>query len=84
LYFKPRDKAVILSEALRRSIANSGLYGAESKDLGDARWQMLLGAFRLQTNTGRKKSLVRPLLDTSEPDLPPLIEFPLSDNQSSL
>jgi hypothetical protein len=30
------DKAVILSEALRRSIANRGLYRAESKDLGDA------------------------------------------------
>jgi hypothetical protein len=34
LYFKPRDKPVILSEALRGSIANSGLYGAKSKDLG--------------------------------------------------
>jgi hypothetical protein len=32
LYFRPPDKAVILSEALRRSIANRGLYGAESKD----------------------------------------------------
>jgi hypothetical protein len=30
------DKAVILSEALRRSISNRGLYGAESKDPGDA------------------------------------------------
>jgi hypothetical protein len=36
LYFKPLDKAVILSEALRRSIENRGLYGAESKDLGNA------------------------------------------------
>jgi hypothetical protein len=36
LYFKPPDKAVILSEALRRSIANRELYGAESKDPGDA------------------------------------------------
>jgi len=36
LYFKPPDKAVILSEALRRPVANRGLYSAESKDLGDA------------------------------------------------
>jgi hypothetical protein len=36
------NKAVILSEALRRIIANTELYGAESKDPGDARWQMLL------------------------------------------
>jgi hypothetical protein len=34
--FPAPDKAVILSEALRRSIANRGLYGAESKDLGGA------------------------------------------------
>jgi hypothetical protein len=47
--FQAPDKAVILSEALRRSIANRGLYGAESKDPGDACWQMLLGAFRPQT-----------------------------------
>jgi hypothetical protein len=49
------DKAVILSEALRRSIANRGLCGAESKDPGDACWQMLLGAFRPQTTTEDKK-----------------------------
>jgi hypothetical protein len=49
------DKAVILSEALRGSIANGGLYGAESKDPGDACWQMLLGAFRPQTTTEDKK-----------------------------
>jgi putative SOS response-associated peptidase YedK len=36
LYFKPPDKAVILSEALRRPVANRGLYSAESKDPGDA------------------------------------------------
>jgi hypothetical protein len=42
LYFKPPTKPVILSEALRRSIANRGLYGAESKDPGDAYWQMIL------------------------------------------
>ena len=47
-YFKPPDKAVILSEALRRSIANRRLYGAESKGPGDACWQMLLEAFRPQ------------------------------------
>ena len=35
------DKAVILSEALRRSIVNRRLYGAQSKDPGDACWQML-------------------------------------------
>jgi hypothetical protein len=34
--FQTPDKAVILSEALRRSIANSKLYGAESKDPGGA------------------------------------------------
>jgi hypothetical protein len=49
------DKAVILSEALRRSIVNRGLYGAESKDPGDACWQMLLGAFWTQTTTEDKK-----------------------------
>jgi hypothetical protein len=49
LYFKSPNKAVILSEALRRSIANRGLYGAEPKNPGDACWQMLLGAFRPQT-----------------------------------
>jgi hypothetical protein len=49
LYFNPPEKAVILSEALRRSIANRGLYGAESKDPGDACRQMLLEVFRPQT-----------------------------------
>src|SRR5882757_5236784 len=55
MYFKPPNKAVILSEALHRSIANRGLYGAESKDPGDACWQMLLGAFGPQTTTEDKK-----------------------------
>jgi hypothetical protein len=55
LYFKPPNEAVILSEALCRSIANRGLYGAEPKDLGDASWQMLLGAFRPQTTPEDKK-----------------------------
>src|SRR5579859_5037946 len=31
------------------SIANRGLHGAESKDLGDTCWQMLLTAFRPQS-----------------------------------
>jgi hypothetical protein len=53
--FKPHDKAVILSEALRRSIANRELYGAESKDPGVACWQMLLRAFRPQTTPEDKK-----------------------------
>src|SRR5882757_1758758 len=53
--FQAPDKAVILSVALRRSIANGGLYGAESKDPGDACWQMLLGAFWPQTTTEFKK-----------------------------
>jgi hypothetical protein len=39
------DKAVILSEALRRSIANRGLYGAESKDLGGAYLAHAAGTF---------------------------------------
>src|SRR5580704_16431018 len=46
LYFKPPNKAVILSEALRRSVANSGLYSAESKDPGGASWPMPLVAFQ--------------------------------------
>jgi hypothetical protein len=53
--FQAPDKAVILSVALRRSIANGGLYGAESKDPGDVCWQMLLGAFRPQTTPDCRK-----------------------------
>jgi hypothetical protein len=53
--FQGPDKAVILSEALRRSIANRALYGAESKDPGDACWQMLLGAFWPRTTPEDKK-----------------------------
>jgi hypothetical protein len=53
--FNLHHKTVILSEALRRSIANKGLYSAESKDPGDACWQMLLGAFRPQTTPEDKK-----------------------------
>src|ERR1700757_4670999 len=40
---------VILSQAPRRSIAYPRVYGAQSKDLGDACWQMPLRAFRPQT-----------------------------------
>ena len=36
--FQAPHKAVILSGAPHRSIANKGLYGAESKDLGDAQF----------------------------------------------
>jgi hypothetical protein len=46
-------KTVILSEALRRSIPNRGLYGAESKDPGDACWQMLWGSFPVANYNGR-------------------------------
>jgi hypothetical protein len=53
--FQTPDEAVILSGALRRSIANRELYGAESKDPGDACWQMLLRAFRPQTTPEDKK-----------------------------
>jgi hypothetical protein len=47
--------AVILSEALRRSIENKGLYSAESKDPGDDCWQVLFEAFRPQTTREIKK-----------------------------
>jgi hypothetical protein len=49
LVIQPPNKIVILSEALRISIANRELHGAESKDPGDACWQMLLRAFRPRT-----------------------------------
>jgi hypothetical protein len=39
------DKAVILSEALRRSIINRGLYGAESKDPRRCLLAVALGSF---------------------------------------
>ena len=53
--FHPPNKAVILSEALRRSIAIKGFYSAKSKDPGDADYQMLSGAFRPQTTPGRSR-----------------------------
>jgi hypothetical protein len=56
LYFTLSDKAVILSEALCRFIADRGLYGAESKDPGDDCWQMLLGSFRPQATPEYKNS----------------------------
>jgi hypothetical protein len=49
------DKAVILSEALRRPIANEGLCGAQSKEPGDACWQMLLGVFNRKLHRKIKK-----------------------------
>ena len=52
LYFKPPDKAVILSEALRRPVANRGLYSAESKDPGAAYPTHAVRAFST-TETGR-------------------------------
>jgi hypothetical protein len=63
LYFKPRDKAVILSEAPHRSIANRGFMARSRRacpersrgNPGDACWQMVLGAFRPQTTTEDKK-----------------------------
>jgi len=53
--FNLHHKAVILSEAPRRSIAYRRVYGAESKDPGDACWQMLFGAFRPRTIRRVKK-----------------------------
>src|ERR1700751_5823769 len=35
---------------------NRGFYGAKSKDLGDAYWQMLFGAFRPQTTKACRAS----------------------------
>jgi hypothetical protein len=54
--FTLHHKAVILSEAPRRSIAYRKVYGAESKDPGAACWQMLFGAFRPRTIRRVKKS----------------------------
>src|ERR1700722_16795434 len=51
-------KAVILSEAPRGSIAQRTAYGAQSKDPGDACWQMLFRAFQPQT-TGQIKKVTR-------------------------
>jgi hypothetical protein len=54
--FDTPNKAVILSEAPRRSIAQRTVYGAESKDLGDACWQMFFPAFQPQTASEIEKS----------------------------
>jgi putative addiction module CopG family antidote len=62
--FQAPDKAVILSEALRSSIANRALYARSRRacpersrrNPGDACWQMLLGAFRPQTTGEEEKS----------------------------
>ena len=56
MFFGPFHKIVILSEAPRRSIAEQRVYGAESKDPGDACWQMLFAAFRPQPARKLKKS----------------------------
>src|SRR5579859_2221760 len=60
---QPPSKTVILpapacrgSEAPRRSFAYKSVYRAKSKDLGDAYWQMLFGAFRPQTTKELKNS----------------------------
>ena len=55
MFFNPVHKTVILSEAPRRSIAYQRVYSAESKDPGDACWQMLFGAFRPQAIGKSKK-----------------------------
>ena len=64
MLFSPLQKGVILpapacrgSEAPRRSIASQRVYGAESKDPGDARSQVLFGAFRPQTTRGIEKAI---------------------------
>jgi hypothetical protein len=53
--FQTPDKAVILSEALRRSIAKEGFMARSRGNLGDACKQMLFGAFRPQTIRKIKK-----------------------------
>jgi hypothetical protein len=70
------NKAVILSEAPRRSIANRGLYRAQSKDPGDACWRMLSRAFRPQTTTedetpepSLKKELQKVIIQSSGPQI---------------
>jgi hypothetical protein len=46
-------KSQALSEALRGSIVNRELFGAESKDPGDACWQMLSASFPAANYKGR-------------------------------
>ena len=46
---------------------NKGFYGAESKDPGDASWQMLFGAFRPQTIRKTKKVTSSREADLSRP-----------------
>ena len=45
MFFNPLQKGVILSEAPRRSIAYQRVYGAKSKDPGDACWADALRSF---------------------------------------
>jgi hypothetical protein len=53
--FQNPHKAVILSEAPRRSIAKQRVSGAESKDPEDGYWPMLSTAFRPQNLKEIKK-----------------------------
>jgi RNA polymerase sigma-70 factor, ECF subfamily len=53
---QPPAKTVILSVAPRRSVAYARVYGAKSKDLGDADWQLLFAAFHPQTSKEIKKA----------------------------
>ena len=59
MFFTPRN-GVILSEAPRRSIAKRTAYGAESKDPGDACWQMFFRAFRPQDYNRDHSSAAQP------------------------
>jgi hypothetical protein len=68
-------KAVILSEALRGSIANRELCGAQSKDPGDACWQMLLEAFRPRTTKAAISTGNPSEADGSDPNQHPLIGY---------
>jgi hypothetical protein len=52
LYFRPPNKAIILSEALRGSVANRELYGAESKDPGDAHYPCRSELFTTEAASG--------------------------------
>jgi len=60
-------KSQALSEAPRRSIPYQMAYGAESKDPGDACWQMLFQAFQPRTTSQIKKVTSS---DRSEPGNP--------------
>jgi AmiR/NasT family two-component response regulator len=67
--FNLHHKAVILSEAPRRSIAYRRVCCAESKDPGDACWQMLFGASRPRTIRRVKKIAARSRICVSPLDI---------------